>query len=71
MIYPPFGPFGFAQGPERLDLTSSTGPVEGLRLRPLALRVSLERVRKHPVETRIKVSPVVAGAYSRISKIRE
>ena len=58
MIHPPFGPFGFAQGPERLDLSSSTGLVEG-------------RVRKQPVETRNKVLPLVAGAYSRISKIRE
>ncbi len=51
-----------AQGPEH---------VEGLRLRPLARRVSLEWVQSNPVETRNKDFLVVAGAYSRIRKIRE
>jgi len=45
----------------------------GLRLRPLqaSAQGSLERVRKHPVETRNRNFQFVAGAYSRILKIRE
>jgi len=58
MNNPPFGPFGFAQGPE---------PVEGLRLRSFRspLRVSLERGVKHRVETHKKAICFNVGAHSR------
>ncbi len=59
-------------------------PCVGLRLRPLALRASLEsldsardaepveaRGAKHPVETCNKVFSLFAGSYSRIRRIRE
>jgi hypothetical protein len=86
MNYPPFGPFGFAQGlepverlrlrphrpplnvspesldftrdPERLDLSSSTGLVEGQGV-------------KHRVEACKKTYLFLAGGYSRSYKIRE
>ena len=52
---------------------SMNNPPFGLRLRPLqaSAQNSLERVRKHPVETRNQDFQFIAGAYSRILKIRE
>ena len=46
-------------------------PSFGFRLRPLALRPSLEPGAKHPGETCNESFSLSAGAYSRIQRIRE
>ena len=64
MNNPPFGPF------DKLMVLSLSKDFDCGLFRP-PLRASLERVRKHPVETRNQDLQSVAGAYSRILKIRE
>jgi hypothetical protein len=77
MNNPPFGPF------DKLMVLSLSKDFDCGLFRP-PLRASLEsldsardpelvegRVRKHPVETRHQDLQFVAGAYSRILKIRE